>query len=394
MTKKSHRGKNKLYNLKRNLVTLVKVFVIMRLLKSQNLYPDLLSMSLEAIPISSSTANSEQFDLYLSLNFNRQWYPLLDGRIKLGLQAGQLKLKLENGELQQVNSQLDKYFEITAESFETGTTWILRLASTKLLLADSVERIKLGTINIYAQSFTVIATWQISPADLSLIDAEDLWLHDLSPNKHGVIERAIVFFCCKNQLPSPLSYIQLGSADIETPEIEQQESQPEITSQAQEELKQLIQQIYTAPTDQIDELVQLAKLNLKTDLAGGNLLAANLSGIDLNGANLQQANLRGVVLTDADLGEANLAYANLSGADLSGAYLENADLTHANLYRTSLAIANLIGANLSNANLQETNLSNTSLKLAKLTNAKFGNNTGLSEELKLILEQGGAINVS
>ncbi|MGK7897405.1 MAG: pentapeptide repeat-containing protein [Xenococcus sp. (in: cyanobacteria)] len=366
----------------------------MQLLKSQNLYPDLLSMALEAIPISSNTTNSDQFDLYLNLNFNQQWHPLLDGRIKLALQAGQLKLRLENSELQQINSQLDKYFEITTESSETETNWLLQLESTKSLLADSVERIKLGTIKITAQPSTITATWQVSPADLSLVDAEDLWLHDLSPNKHGVIERAIIFFWCKNQLPSPLSCITLGSADIETPDIKQQESQPEIASQAQEELKQLIQQIYTAPTDQIEELVQLAKLNLKTDLAGGNLLAANLSGIDLNSANLQQANLRGAVLTDADLSEANLAYANLSGADLSGAYLENANLTHANLYRTSLAIANLIGANLTNANLQETNLSNASLKLAIFTGAKFGKNIGLSEDMKLSLEQGGAIEVS
>ena len=366
----------------------------MQLLKSQNLYPDLLSMALEAIPISSNTANSDQFDFYLSLNFNQQWRSLLDGRIKLALQAGQLKLRLKNSELQQIDSQLDKYFKITNESSETETNWLLQLESTKLLLADSVERIKLGTIKITSQPYIVTATWHVLPADVYLADAEDLWLHDLSPNKHGVIERAITFFCCKNQLPSCLSYIQLGSADVATQDIEQQEPQSEIAIPAQEELKQLIQQIYTAPTDRMDELVQLAKLNLKTDLAGGNLLAANLSGIDLNGANLKQANLRGVVLTDADLGEANLSYANLSGADLSGAYLENAELTHANLYRTSLAIANLIGANLSHANLQETNLSNTSLKLARLTGAKFGKNTGISEELKLILEQGGAINVS
>lgn len=351
-------------------------------------------MALEAIPISSNTANSDQFDLYLNLNFNPQWYSLLDGRIKLALQAGQLKLRLDNSELQQINSQLNKYFRINTESSETETNWLLQLESTKLLLADSVERIKLGTIKITAKSYVITATWQVSPADVSLVDAEDLWLHDLSPNKHAVIERAIAFFYCNNQLPSPLSYIQLGSANFETQDIVEPEQKPEITSQAQEELKQLIQQIYTASTDQMDELVQLAKLNLKTDLAGGNLLAANLSGIDLNGANLKQANLRGVVLTDADLGEANLSYANLSGADLSGAYLENADLTHANLYRTSLAIANLIGANLSNANLQETNLSNTSLKLATLKGAKFGNNTGISAELKLILEQGGAIRVS
>ena len=365
----------------------------MQLLKSQNLYPDLLSMALDAVPIPANSANSDQFDLYLSLNLNQQWFSLLNGRIKLGLQGGQLKLRLENSQLHEINSQLDDYFEITTEASRTETTWIFTLESAKSLVADSLQRIKLGTIKITAQPFSLKANWTVVPADITLADAEDLWRHDLSPNKHAVVERAIIFFLCKNQLPSSLSWIQLGSGNLATQEIGEEEKTPAI-SVPTEELKKLIQQIYTAKTDEMAELVQLAKLNLKTDLAGGNLLAANLTGIDLNGANLKKANLRGVDLTDADLSEANLRYVNLSGADLSGAYLENADLSHGNLYRTSFAIANLIGANLSNANLQEANLSNTSLNLAVVTGAKFGNNTGLSEEMKQILQEGGATYIS
>ncbi len=365
----------------------------MQLLKSQNLYPNLLSMALEAVPIASNSANSDQFELYLSLNFNQQWFSLLDGRIKLGLQGGQLKLRLENSQLHDINSQLDDYFEITTEASGTETTWIFTLESAKPLVEDSLKRIKLGTIKITSQPSSLQVNWIVFPADITLADAEDLWRHDLSPNKHSVIDRAIVFFLCKHQLPSSLSCVQLGSANLATQEIQEEDKKMEITFQA-EELKQLIQQIYTAKTDQMDELVQLAKLNLKTDLSGGNLLAANLTGIDLNGANLKKANLRGVDLTDADLSEANLSYVNLSGADLSGAYLENADLNHANLYRTSLAIANLIGANLSKANLQEANLSNASLNLAVVTGAKFGNNTGLSAEMKQSLEDRGATCIS
>ena len=362
----------------------------MQLLKSQNLYPDLLSMALEAVPIPSNSANSDRFDLYLSLNFNQQWLSLLDGRIKLSLQGGQFKLRLENSQLHDINSQLNDYFEITTKASETEQTWILTVKTTKSVLADSLKRVKLGTIKIIAQPFTLTANWTVLPADITLTDAEDLWRHDLSPNKHGVLERTIAFFLCKNQLPSSLSWIQLGSANIATQETWEEEKKPEITSQLRQELKQLIQKIYAAKTDEMEELVQLAQLNLKTDLAGGNLLATNLSGVDFNGANLKKANLRGVDLTDADLSEANLSYVNLSGADLSGAYLDNADLSHGNLYRTSLALANLIGANLSNANLQEANLSNVSLSRTIVTGAKFGKNTGLSESMKLNLEQRGA----
>ena len=362
----------------------------MQLLKSQNSYPDLLSMTLEAVPISSQSANGNEFDLYLSLNFNQQWYSLLDGRIKLGLKGGQLKLMLENSQLHNINSQLDNYFEITSTVSETEPTWIFTLKTAKLILADSLKRIKLGTVQTITQSFTLAATWTILPADVTLTDAEDLWRHDISPNKHGILERTLVFFLCKNQLPSPLSWIKLGSSSLETEENWGENKQPEITLPAKEELKQLIQQIYTAKTNEMEELARLAKLNLKTDLAGSNLLATNLSGLDLNGANLQKANLRGVDLTDADLSEANLSYVNLSGADLSGAYLDNANLSHADLHRTSLALANLIGANLSYANLQEANLSNANLSRAIVTEAKFNQNIGLSEEMKLNLEERGA----
>ena len=61
----------------------------MRLLESHNLYPDCLSLQVEASPTKS---NSQQFDLYLTIQFNEQWKSLLDGRIKFALKGGELKL--------------------------------------------------------------------------------------------------------------------------------------------------------------------------------------------------------------------------------------------------------------------------------------------------------------
>ncbi|MDJ0591242.1 MAG: pentapeptide repeat-containing protein [Pleurocapsa sp. MO_226.B13] len=362
----------------------------MQLLKSQNFYPDLISMALEVVPVPADSANGDRFDLYLGLKFSQQWSSLLDGRVKLALKGGQLKLRLENSRLQEIDSQLEERFEITTETSEAKQTWILTLKTPKSVKTDFLEPIKLGIIETVEQPSTLTATWTIIPANITLIDAEDLWRHDLSPNKHGVLDRAIAFFLCQNQLSSSLSCIQLGSSNLEAEASYPEETQPEISSQASEEFQQIIQQIYEAKDDKMDELVQLAKLNLKTDFAGSNLLAANLSGIDLNGANLQQANLRGVDLTDTDLSEANLSNVNLSGADLSGAYIENANLERANLFRASLALANLIGANLSNANLQEANLSDTNFSRATVTEAKLDQNTGLAESTKLNLLQRGA----
>lgn len=364
--------------------------MIMQLLKSHNLYPDLVVMTLEAVPLSSSSVISNECELYLSLSFNQQWYSLLEGRIKLGLKGGQLELRLENTRLQEINAQLDDYLELKTKGSEKEPTWRWELKVNQLNVAKALKRVKLGKIEMLTHPFSVKASWKVCPADITLIDAENLWRHNISPNKHGVLERSIVFFLHQKELPSNLSWIKLGSSEIEKGESGREEPKPALSFQAREELKQLIEQIYSAPTDEMEELVKLTKLNLKSDFAGSNLRAANLRGIDLNRANLKQANLRGVDLSDADLSEANLSYVNLSGADLSGAYLENADLSHGNLHNTSLVVANLIGANLSQANLQGANLTNANLSLAKVAGAKWGENKGLSEQMKQSLIEGGA----
>jgi hypothetical protein len=67
--------------------------------------------------------------------------------------------------------------------------------------------------------------------------------------------------------------------------------------------------------------------------------APDLAGADLLGADLASANLRGADLLGADLASANLASANLASADLA-----SADLVGANLDGADLASADLDGA--------------------------------------------------
>jgi hypothetical protein len=363
----------------------------MQLLKSFDFYPDCFSMRLEALPIESNLTNTEQFTLYLTLNFNQQWCSLLNGSIKFGLKSGELTVELINSTIDSLDPQIEQYFEVSKNTSQNNEIIKLRLKTSPAVLATSFEKIKLGTLQILSSSYLLKVTFSILPSALTLTNAEGLWRHDISPNKYAVLERSIVFFLVKNQFPSHLSALQIGSDHWKSEDDVVVSQQSETTPQVLDKLQQLIQTIYQAETDDIQQLAKLAQLNLKTDFAGGNLLATNLTGIDLNNANFKGANLRGSDLTDADLNEANLSYTNLSGADLSGAYLENANLSYADLHRASLALTNLIGADLSNANLVETNLSNVNLNRAKVTAAKLGNNPGISEETKLILEQRGAI---
>jgi uncharacterized protein YjbI with pentapeptide repeats len=61
------------------------------------------------------------------------------------------------------------------------------------------------------------------------------------------------------------------------------------------------------------------------------------------------------------------------------------------LHKASLALANLSGANLSGANLLEVNLTNTNFSGANVESARFGNNSGMDEEMQVNLQQRGGI---
>jgi hypothetical protein len=359
----------------------------MRLLESYNLYPDCLSLQVEASPTRS---DSQRFDLYLTVHCNEQWKSLLDGRIKFALKGGELKLSLENLEIDLINSDLSELFQITTTISATHPTWRFSPKLGELILKGDIDRVKLGVLTIRDRPHSLAATFAISKADISLIDAENLWRHDITPNKHGVLERAIALLLLENRFTPYLSWTQLGSQDYNDWTTLLKERQATLAPELLFQIKQLIDRIYEAKTDNFLELIELAQLNPLEDLTGGNFLAVNLSGIELSGANLFRTNFRGAVLTDVDLSEANLSHAKLSGADLSGAYLGNANLSHADFSRASLALANLIGSDLTSANLQEANLSNTNFSGATVLQAKFSDNPGLEEEVKLSLKEGGA----
>jgi uncharacterized protein YjbI with pentapeptide repeats len=94
----------------------------------------------------------------------------------------------------------------------------------------------------------------------------------------------------------------------------------------------------------------------------------DLSGIDLTAANLGAAHLNG-----ADLSGANLGAAYLNGADLSGANLSKADLSEANLIRANLEGAYLVAAYLGAANFNHTNLNLANFSQTCMFLTIFGN---------------------
>ncbi len=377
-------------------------------------------MQLEAIPVPSVAAQTQQLDIHLSLNFNEHWEPLLGGRVKFGLQGGMLKLNLENCEIPVASRQLVGDFELSpidsstevwstesqrevrdnekAEKIpetdctfchvstigdDTKPAWIFSLKRGKPVLKGLLKSGKLGEFT--AQPLRIAAAFEVAKEDIYLTDAEGLWPHDITPNQHSVLERILTVYLA-NKLQPALSWALLS---YNLPAVEQPEV--EIIVQAESKLQEMVDRIIAAETDDFVKLATIANLNPALDFAGGSLRGTSLSAVDFSSANLPAANFRGANLNDADFSDANLQNAKFGGADLSGAFLGNADLSGADLYRASLALANLSGADLSRANLLEVNLTNANFSGANVKSARFGNNSGLAEDVKLNLQQRGAI---
>ncbi|MEA5532939.1 pentapeptide repeat-containing protein [Crocosphaera sp. XPORK-15E] len=354
-------------------------------LLSYSPYPSCVFLKLEA---GTPQTTAEPFTLTLTLRCDEQEKALLNGHLKFGIKGGKLTLTVENGEIIAPQSLLNDFCQLVSTSNTVATWQLIPQTGQSMFTVEMVS--SLAKIQVMTHPVSVILTCDVSLADISITDVVGLWKHDIHPNKQSILERKLAQFLWKFRLSPHLSLLKLTS-DLAASEKVEESSTTTIDPNALSQLHQQIDRIYNAETNNFLELAQIAELDPLQDLAGGNFLATELSGIELSGANLTQSNFRGANLTDADLSEAVLNYARFSGADLSGAYLGNANLQQGDFYRASLALANLIGADLTDANLQEVNLSQTNLSGAVVKGAKFGNNTGMTEELADSLRERGAI---
>lgn len=357
----------------------------MHLLEIQNPYPDCVLMNLEAFP----HATEADLTLVLKISFHEQWKMLLGGRVKFGLKRGVFKLEVRDGEfLPQPPERVTVWRSpnLTVKGF----SWQFFPLPGSSLLKAAYQSLSLGTLQLQGQPCHLIATFEIQPAALTVTDAEGLWRHDLSPNKHAILDRVLAHFLVKYYLSPAVSWLQLAAGNLENWDDLFGDRQKTIDEQPLKELETLIQRVYDAPSQNLQVLCELAGLEPKLDLAGGNFLGVTLSGEELSHAELMGSNFRGAILTDVDLSESDLDYAIFTGADLSGAYLEAARLRHADFRKGSLALANLIGSDLSQANLQGTIVSNANFSGAIVTDTLFGDNPGMTAEMRQSLRARGA----
>lgn len=363
------------------------------LLEAHHLYPEGLCLELVANP----QAAGSPWDLFLNLIWGEHWEPLLGGRVKFALRGGTLSLRCRASQWQGDRHLLSQPVDLTTPQGESRVKffpvslgaqeahWRFESDPLAQTLQGSLLKAPLGQWLPEAGAM-LLAGVSVDSGDLKILDAEGLWQHDITPNQHGIFDRAIAQFLKQYRAHPYFSWVQLG--DMEQGDRFPMVEQDEIP--ALEKLQTLLQTIIHSPSDALGDLAELASLDLKQDFAGGNLLGATLREIDWQGAHLRAINLRGADLTDADLSEAQLSGANLSGADLSGAYLEGVNLSGSLGTNASFALGNLIGADLRQADLRGCNWSQAHFRDAQVAGADFRDGVGLTEEQIAYLRDQGA----
>jgi hypothetical protein len=194
--------------------------------------------------LQSNSATTEQINLNLTLQFNEQRELVIGGRIQFGLRGGQLKLKLVNGEIPVEFRKLDGLVKLSAEKqrqpqqnsdyqstinaglpenppvvkatpgtnqtaegtekfqpsvcqvttkgAEENPTWVFEVNTGEPVLKGLLKNVLLATLSVTAKPCCVEATFEVSPQDVYMIEAEGLWPKNISRKKIAVIERAIV----------------------------------------------------------------------------------------------------------------------------------------------------------------------------------------------------------
>jgi hypothetical protein len=231
-------------------------------------------MELEVVPVKpergrglllfpSKRSKTNKYDLYLTLNFSEQWEQLSGGRIKFGVKAGELRLKLENAKIpyesrtlndpfevsidkerqkqeghktqrvaegswdgsktgakanfttEQTEGSTDKFYLVVCQLETKGTpeepAWNFRVETGEPVLRGSLIKTKLATIEVIApeKPWYAEATFNISSRDVKITGGERAWLKDLIPEKREALDIALAKLLLKHKLKSPLSRVKL-----------------------------------------------------------------------------------------------------------------------------------------------------------------------------------------
>jgi hypothetical protein len=204
---------------------------------------------------------SDQIDLYLTIDFNEQCELLPSGSVSFGLKGGQLKLTLENGKIPYEFRDLTGSFElshpkerqesqarkalsnveflgaethakpkasngteesesttaqfqvttcqIATKGSQTNPGWVFEVETGEPILKGSLKNVKLATLKAIAFPCRVEATFEVSLQDIYLTKTEGLWSQNINRNQQIVLERGIAQLLLKRKLKPYLNRVEL-----------------------------------------------------------------------------------------------------------------------------------------------------------------------------------------
>jgi hypothetical protein len=203
--------------------------------------------------------STSQIILYITLQFNEQWYALPNGngRIKFGLRGGELRLKLENckispddrelcGELsletvikrkQQISEEHSVGAKLIAKGAEanygrketTGTSnefefktchvttkgseqepaWEFEPRQGEPVLKGLLKKTKLAIATVDSEPFRIQGIFMAPPKDIEMTDSEGLWFVDLIPEKRATLDRFLAMGFLKPNIQPYISQLEL-----------------------------------------------------------------------------------------------------------------------------------------------------------------------------------------
>lgn len=334
--------------------------------------------------------------LALNLRAGEPWQSAWGGRVKFALARCSLTVAVPGATAEWVAAATldgaEAALALEGEAESDLARWAIA-PQRGTVLAGTANGVRIGLVRPQGDELHGEVRVLADRRDVRVRDADNLWPHTISPNQHAVLDRKLARVLWERLLSPTVSRGRLHWRRDGRPEPEPEASDAEATRADRLEGTPLHDTIAAVLADRAGDFLTLAAragLDPAADLAGGNLMAATLSGLDLSGADLRGANLRGAELCDADLSGADLSGARLQGADLSGAYLSDTNLNGADLHRASLALANLGGADLRDANLREANLSQANFHSTQLAGAVLAANAGLTAATRSLLQESGA----
>lgn len=205
----------------------------------------------------SHAPGTAEADLKLTIRFGQQEVEVPGGKVWFGLKRGELKLRLENGQIpiekQELTAKLENEIEFeihqekgrelegstsldiktgliaktkginktsTKANFKTysiftrGTEeqpiWVFEVNKYQPVLQGQLNEVTLGLVNMFAKPCCIEAVFEIrGQQDISLTEADGLWSKDIGRNKLAILERELFLRFIAPKLKPYLSRVEV-----------------------------------------------------------------------------------------------------------------------------------------------------------------------------------------